>query len=86
MAAKSNPNMFQKLTEKREEEQQELEKNLTKEPPKRPVGRPKKRPDCRTIALTISAEDKQLVQDYAYSHCLSVSDVFHMWITEKCRN
>lgn len=82
MAEKGN--MFQRLTEKRSEEQQNLEKTLTAAPPKKPVGRPKKRKDCKTIALTISAEDKELVQEYAYSHSLSVSDLLHMWIRETC--
>lgn len=77
--------MFQKLTSERAAEQQDLEKKLTAEPPKRPVGRPRKRKDCQTIALTISAEDKALVQDFAYENSLSVSDLLHIWIREHCK-
>lgn len=82
--AKSTSNMFERLTGERAAEQQDLEKKLTAGSPKKPVGRPKKRKDCKTIALTISAEDKELVQAYAYEHSLSVSDLMHLWIRETC--
>ena len=49
------------------------------------LGRPRKRENATTLTVSISRADKELVKMYAYRHSLSVSDLIHMWINEKCK-
>lgn len=50
------------------------------------IGRSKKRgDDATTITLTISRKDKELVKTWAIRNCVSVSDLLHQWIQEKCK-
>ena len=78
---------FDAAVEQREQEQQQIEAAVTgKALAKARTGRPKKRKDATSMTLIVSAEDKQKVKQYAYDHALTVSDLFHMWITEHCRD
>ena len=40
--------------------------------------------NATTMTLAISLEDKRTVKAYAARNCTTVSDLFHLWITQHC--
>lgn len=71
---------FGRAAVEREAEQANIEAAVTGKAPvlrKRGVG-------ATTMTLSISAEDKQRVKEYAARQSLTVSDLLHEWIVKYC--
>ncbi len=73
--AKSN--MFEQAADKREKEQAEVVAVVT-------GNAPEKTDRTMKMTFSISPQDRILVKTYAIRHNLTVSDLFHQWIVEKC--
>ena len=70
-------NMFEEATDQREKEQTQLTAVVTGHAPEKSE---------RTMKMTfsISPQDRILVKTYAIRRNLTVSDLFHKWISEFC--
>ena len=73
--AKSN--MFDEAVEQREKEQAEVAAVVT-------GNAPEKTDRTMKMTFSISPQDRILVKTYAIRRNLTVSDLFHQWIVEKC--
>ena len=73
----SKNNMFDEAVEQREKEQSKVTA--------RDTGQSEEKSE-RTMKMTLSItpKDRILVKTYAIRHNLTVSDLFHNWIVEKC--
>ena len=76
MMAKSKINMFDDAVDKREKEQSEITANVTR--------KSEKEDRSMKMTLSISPQDRILVKTYAIRNNLTVSDLFHKWISEFC--
>ena len=73
----SKNNMFDEAVEQREKEQSKVTARVT--------GQSEEKSE-RTMKMTLSItpKDRILVKTFAIRHNLTVSDLFHNWIVEKC--
>ena len=76
MMAKSKINMFDNAAEERKKEQSEITANVTR--------KSEKEDRSMKMTLSISPQDRILVKTYAIRNNLTVSDLFHKWISEFC--
>lgn len=74
--AKSKINMFDEAAEERKKEQSEITANVTR--------KSEKEDRSMKMTLSISPQDRILVKTYAIRNNLTVSDLFHKWISEFC--
>lgn len=74
--AKSKINMFDNAAEERKKEQSEITANVTR--------KSEKEDRSMKMTLSISPQDRILVKTYAIRNNLTVSDLFHKWISEFC--
>lgn len=73
----SKNNMFDEAVEPREKEQSKITARVTSQSEEKSERTMK-------MTLSITPEDRILVKTYAIRHNLTVSDLFHNWIVEKC--
>jgi len=66
-------NMFDEAVDKREKEQSEITAHVTK-----------KTDRSMKMTLSLTPEDRILVKTYAIRNNLTVSELFHKWISEFC--
>ena len=66
-------NMFDEAVDKREKEQSEITEHVTK-----------KTDRSMKMTLSLTPEDRILVKTYAIRNNLTVSELFHEWISEFC--
>ena len=71
--AKSKINMFDNAAEERKKEQSEITAQVTK-----------KTDRSMKMTLSLTPEDRILVKTYAIRNNLTVSELFHTWISEFC--
>ena len=71
--AKSKINMFDNAAEERKKEQSEITAQVTK-----------KTDRSMKMTLSLTPEDRILVKTYAIRNNLTVSELFHKWISEFC--
>ena len=76
MMAKSKINMFDNAAEERKKEQSEITANVTR--------KSEKEDRSMKMTLSISPQDRILVKTYAIRNNLTVSELFHKWISEFC--
>ena len=72
----SKNNMFDDAADKREKEQSEITANVTR--------KSEKEDRSMKMTLSITPQDRILVKTYAIRNNLTVSDLFHQWISEHC--
>ena len=72
----SKNNMFDDAADKREKEQSEITANVTR--------KSEKEDRSMKMTLSITPQDRILVKTYAIRNNLTVSDLFHQWISEYC--
>ena len=72
----SRNNMFDDAVDKREKAQSEITANVTK--------KSEKEDRSMKMTLSITPQDRILVKTYAIRNNLTVSDLFHQWISEHC--
>ena len=68
--------MFDDAADKREKEQSEITANVTR--------KSEKEDRSMKMTLSITPQDRILVKTYAIRNNLTVSDLFHQWISEHC--
>ena len=66
-------NMFDDAADKRKKEQSEINAHVTK-----------KADRSMKMTLSLTPEDRILVKTYAIRNNLTVSELFHKWISEFC--
>ncbi len=69
----SRNNMFDDAADKRKKEQSEITAHVTK-----------KTDRSMKMTLSLTPEDRILVKTYAIRNNLTVSELFHKWISEFC--
>jgi len=68
--------MFDEAVDKREKKQSEITANVTR--------KSEKEERSMKMTLSITPQDRILVKTYAIRNNLTVSDLFHQWISKHC--